>query len=132
MPADMPSLPCSVAYVCWLACSDTPGEKWYARVLAFMPYTKQGRGQPSEAAFVQWYAAADYDTSTEVLQGVMPRLKWARRAVPAADGKGEVMADWFDLVPMSSIAQPVLIQRDPNTLGCGPSRQRFFHNPFVS
>ena len=58
---------------------------------------------------------------------VLPRLQCARRQVPAADGNGQVVADWFDVINMSSIERPVLIQADPTT-----TRTRFFYNPFIT
>lgn len=61
----------------------------------------------------------------------MPRLQWARIRLPAADGRGETMGDWYDVFPLDDIRRPAFIQRDPTTRHLLPKNQRFFVNPFV-
>ena len=58
----------------------------------------------------------------------MQRPKWSREPVPSPDGRGMVMADYHDLIPLASINKPVLIQQDPSVTRREP---RFFVNPFV-
>lgn len=82
---------------------------------------KSSRYTSADLAFVRWYAETEPTPETEALG--MTRLQWAMTSIP---GRRGARHEFYDVIELSSIEAPVMIQEDPL---CGRSIA-FIHNHF--
>ena len=84
-----------------------------------MPRT--GGGQ-AELAYVHWYSSARHDDCTRLL--AMPRLELCQQE-RRQPGGGLAPQDYTDVIPVSAILRPALLQVDPS------NHSKSFYNPYV-
>lgn len=94
---------------------------WIGQLVAFV-VTRRNTGLKDEWAFVRWFEEAPHSELTSRLD--MTRLRWCKHDRQVAGGRS-IRTDYYDLVPVKDIIEPVFIQPDPTSPGL------FFFNHHV-
>ncbi len=99
------------------------GETWFAQLRLLFSCTRTGTSRAvHELAFVRWYVEAAATSESDRL--AMTRLAWAATELPGRRGWNH---PHYDVIPISSIEFPVMLQPDPYS----DRRQHFLHNPYM-
>ena len=106
-----------ISYCC---CSGEEEATWFCQ-LRLVFTIRPTRCTSEELAFVRWYSEAPATAKSEALG--MTRLEWAVTGLP---GHWGAQHPFYDVLPLSSIEAPVLLQVGPL---CG-RQAAFIHNHF--